>query len=300
MQTSFGDPAIGREGGIANTAFRFIMSVVVALAAGLVPGRVYILDASGNAILPLVSPAVDMALDVDAFFTTTATAAAPVVLTTTPWGVIGQTELTVARRGTITLNSHADWNATTAVWVYIDHRGNYITENIAIPDAGNVTLYTQGLIAKHVSLTIPTQGGTGGSFTVGVAAGGASTITTGVAGALMLTTSGAALNYRRMPGLVVYESTKAGDPPDYSNTNRSTHAQYSQFPGMRRGFMFVKPEDTVVAGQDVYVRITATGDEKVGALRGTPDGTDCVLLEGARFFKGAAAAAIAVVEIHLV
>lgn len=52
---------------------------------------------------------------------------------------------------------------------------------------------------------------------------------------------------------------------------------------LRRGSVFGLPEDAVVQGDPVYVRIVATGNEQLGALRATMDGTDTVRLKGARW-----------------
>ncbi len=52
---------------------------------------------------------------------------------------------------------------------------------------------------------------------------------------------------------------------------------------IRRGSIFGLPEDAVVQGDPVYVRVVAVGNEQLGALRATMDGTDTVRLKGARW-----------------
>jgi hypothetical protein len=52
---------------------------------------------------------------------------------------------------------------------------------------------------------------------------------------------------------------------------------------VRQGRVAVKPEVDVVAGDPVYVRVTAAGAEKLGALRNDADGGDAILLANAYF-----------------
>lgn len=85
-------------------------------------------------------------------------------------GVLGYRALSPSRRITLVLSSHADWDASTAVVTGKDANGTTITENLSIPNGGNTTLTTTALFARVTSVTIPIQSGTGGTFTVGVAA----------------------------------------------------------------------------------------------------------------------------------
>ena len=85
-------------------------------------------------------------------------------------GALGYRALSPSRRITLVLSSHADWDASTAVVTGKDANGTTITENLTIPNGGNTTLTTTKLFARVTSVTIPIQSGTGGTFTVGVAA----------------------------------------------------------------------------------------------------------------------------------
>lgn len=85
-------------------------------------------------------------------------------------GVLGYRALSPSRRITLVLSNHADWDASTATITGKDANGTTITENLSIPNGGNTTLTTTALFARVTSVTIPIQSGTGGTFTVGVAA----------------------------------------------------------------------------------------------------------------------------------
>lgn len=85
-------------------------------------------------------------------------------------GVLGYRALSPSRRITLVLSNHADWDATTATITGKDANGDTITEDLTIPNGGNATLTTTKLFARVTSVTIPAQSGTGGTFTVGVAA----------------------------------------------------------------------------------------------------------------------------------
>lgn len=85
-------------------------------------------------------------------------------------GVLGYRALSPSRRITLVLSSHADWDASTATITGKDANGTTITETLSIPNGGNTTLTTTKLFARVTSVAIPIQSGTGGTFTVGVAA----------------------------------------------------------------------------------------------------------------------------------
>jgi len=85
-------------------------------------------------------------------------------------GALGYRALSPSRRITLTLSSHADWDATTATVTGKDANGTTITDTLAIPNGGNATVTTTKLFARVTSIAIPIQSGTGGTFTVGVAA----------------------------------------------------------------------------------------------------------------------------------
>lgn len=90
-------------------------------------------------------------------------------------GVLGYRALSPSRRITLVLSAHADWDATTATITGKDAGGNTITDTLAIPNGGGATVTTAKLFARVTSVAIPAQSGTGGTFTVGVAAPWAAT-----------------------------------------------------------------------------------------------------------------------------
>lgn len=85
-------------------------------------------------------------------------------------GVLGYRALSPSRRITLVLSNHADWDASTATITGKDANGATITDTLSIPNGGNATLTTTKLFARVTSVAIPVQSGTGGTFTVGVAA----------------------------------------------------------------------------------------------------------------------------------
>lgn len=85
-------------------------------------------------------------------------------------GASGYRALSPSRRITLVLSSHADWDAGTAVVTGKDANGTTISENLTVPNGGNTTLTTTKLFARVTSILMPVGSGTGGTFTVGVAA----------------------------------------------------------------------------------------------------------------------------------
>jgi len=55
----------------------------------------------------------------------------------------------------------------------------------------------------------------------------------------------------------------------------------------------VETDDSVSRFDPVYIRITATGNEKVGSVRNDSDSGDAILLSGARFLEAASGSAAA-------
>jgi len=65
---------------------------------------------------------------------------------------------------------------------------------------------------------------------------------------------------------------------------------------MRAGSCWVSPEVAVAANDPVFIRVTATGAEKFGAVRNDSDGGDAVAIRG-RFRSAASAGGLARIEI---
>ncbi len=68
---------------------------------------------------------------------------------------------------------------------------------------------------------------------------------------------------------------------------------------MRRGTIWVQPEEAVVPGNAVRIRITATGVEVVGAFRTTADGTDTAVITNAEWLTTGSATVPALLEIDM-
>lgn len=85
-------------------------------------------------------------------------------------GATGYRDMSVARKITLVLSNHADWDATTATLTGLDVDGAVQSESLTIPNGGNSTVTSTKRYKRVTSLVIPAQSGTGGTFTVGVAA----------------------------------------------------------------------------------------------------------------------------------
>lgn len=112
-------------------------------------------------------------------------------------GVTGRSVMSPARKLSLTLSSHADWDATTATVTGLDEAGNTISESFTIPNAGNTTVNGTKLFRRVTSVSIPAQSGTGGTFTLGVQA---PVTASGVSGTYVACTSvaGELVSYERV------------------------------------------------------------------------------------------------------
>lgn len=86
---------------------------------------------------------------------------------------------------------------------------------------------------------------------------------------------------------------------DNINNGVDGYAAQSAVNVLRRGVLWVKVEEAVVAEDAVYVRAVAAGAEVAGAFRKTADGTDTIALSGCKFLSSAAAGALALVDINI-
>lgn len=69
---------------------------------------------------------------------------------------------------------------------------------------------------------------------------------------------------------------------------------------LKRGRIYVLPEETVVPGGAVRVRAVVTGSEVAGAFRTTADSTDCIDISAfARWVRGGSSSSPAVLEIDM-
>lgn len=110
--------------------------------------------------------------DVDGLKLAAATASAIQAFTSANWsGVQGTTEMVPPRNVTVTTSSHANVDAVTVVVVgrVRNAQGVLIaqTDSFALTDGGGVTDAGIKAFAFVDSVTIPAQGGTGGSLSIG-------------------------------------------------------------------------------------------------------------------------------------
>lgn len=268
VQTSYStNPAVGYAGQLADSGPHDVKTVVAEaeIAAGLVVVRGGTTRSEGRP-----PPAPDAA-DPDGFITTIASAATAQTLSGASLdGVVGQGEVWPPRNVTLTLSSHADWDATEAVVTGIDEDDRVIQETLLIPNGGNVTLTGVKHFRKVTSLYIPAQSGTGGTADLGF---GSSLGPIGGMG---------------VHGVAMYDASREPEayPVDYA------------VPCVRKGRVYVTSESSYSDQDPVYVRFVATGDEVRGQVRNAPDSTDCALLKGARFWRSGSSG-VAAIDLNL-
>lgn len=93
-------------------------------------------------------------------------------------------------------------------------------------------------------------------------------------------------------GITQYTSAWTQD-----NDGLHEYTQYREANIIDFGMIWVSPEVSVVPGEPVYYRHTATGSEEYGALRNDDDSGDATLIVGATFESTASAAGIAIVRL---
>jgi len=212
------------------------------------------------------------AADPDAFLATggASAATAQTISGASLNGATGTATLRQARNVTLTFSSSTDWDATTAVVTGKGVDGEHTTESLSIPNNGNATVTGSVLFTSVTSIYVPAQTGTGGTFTAGF-------------GSMLGPINAAAA------GVVAFENTRAS----------ANYAVAEMAPVVSQGRVWVDSETAAFEGAPVYVRMVAGEGESLGAVRHTPDSTDCALLRGARFAKTIAAAGRTLVELNL-
>lgn len=260
--------AIGRAGMIADGA---IMQDVISTAA---EGTV----ALGCAVLKGTNPrqgapVAAVALDVDSILASGGASAATAQTVTSASfnGVIGAGRIVPAQQVTLTLNAHADWDATVMAVRGEDCDGNVLVEDVLIPNGGAATITTIAAFGRVTSVYIPAQTGTNGTFTIGTAP------------------TKAEFSRRDILGLSVWQS--AHEP--YTS---DSYVDNDEMPVLRKGRCYVVVEDAVVNGDSVYVRIVTSGADAPGQLGGEPSAS-FALLRDAFYRSTAAIDGVAVVEL---
>ena len=162
-------------------------------------------------------------------------------------GAIGAGLIHPARRLTITLNSHADWDATTGQLVYEIPGGGYIVEALVIPNAGNVTLTSAHGAVRFDKFIVPAQTSANAKIDkVGV----------------LNTVAFVGLDKRHFPGIVLYD--QANEP----NAATLEYADGDVISVLTKGFFWAIPESAVVEGGPVYARTVLSALDVRGQFSG--------------------------------
>lgn len=289
MQTTANrEPAAFRAGMIADS--RSMRHVASKIGSGNIKAGIGAFNAPGLSA-PGDSPKADpgliyqnpspaAAVDVDAIVTTRATAASLVTLTAADFnGVHGAAECFPPRILTITANSNANWDATSIEVTYIGADNLTHTETLAMPDGGNTTLSTTGRVKIPVSIKIPAQSGTGGSYTIGYAVLDAS------------------LTVNDFLGVPVYDAWTMEGRAENSALGEYGHGD--TVPVLVKGAIAVETEGTCADRGDVYVRVSPNGgNTQIGKFRADADSATAVLVPNARFERATTDGAVNVVAFY--
>lgn len=280
MQTSYTqDPAIGIAGDWATSDPNRKGESCV--AEGVIPVGIVVVRGT-NKTRQVKQPAALAAADPDAFLATGfATAAAVVAKGSADMdGALGAaaTRIWPPRNYTATLSSHADFNVGELKLVGLGPDGVTLQEEtLQVPDAGNTTLAGKlHFTSPPRAAVLSTMGGTGGAITLGFG------------------TDIGPIDGREVRGVAMRDAGKV---------SLTDHADKSGVTVARKGTVHVACETVATAGDPVFVRLVATGNEVLGAVRKDADGSagapDAVPLVGARFDKTIAAAGIVPIVLDL-
>ena len=264
VQTSYpANPGGAYAGQLADSGAIDVQSGIA--DADIVAGIVCVRDNAGQGVAPPSAAAASATAILASGGTSTG---GTQTLTAALNGAVGRTAMVPPRNITFTFSSHSDWDATTATVTGLDADGEALSEDFAIPNGGNATVTGAKLFASVTSVSIPAQSGTGGTFTIGT-------------GTLVGDMT------RHVVGASLYDSTKAPGPFSSGNT----------VPLVRRGRIWLQSESGN-PDDPVWVRVSASGAQVLGAVRGSSDGNTCTRLRGA-VFRSTTSNGIAVVELNL-
>lgn len=179
-------------------------------------------------------------------------------------GAIGGDRIFPPRNITLKLNSHSDWDVGTATVEGLDEHGKPQTEEFSVPDAGNTTLVGKKFFSRVIAISSPAGSGTNRVLDVGV-------------GALL-----GPLTSLDVAGIVRYLARH-----QIGENATAEFAAGDVLNVIDEGLVGLEVEEDVKGGEQVYVRLVATGEEVVGAYRNDRDGTaaapDAVPVIGLRF-----------------
>lgn len=266
VQTTYDYVSSGLIAGqLADNGHREVNSVIAeaAIAAGLVGIR------GGTTRTEVRPPTTPDTADADGIIATIASAATAQTLSGASLdGAVGALEMFPPRNVTLTLSSHADWDATEAIVTGTDEDGRVIQETLLIPNGGNATVTGARHFRTITSLYIPAQSGTGGTATMGFGSS-LGPIDHGV------------------HGVAVYDASR--EPEAYPID--------SVVPCLSKGRVAVTCETTYTDQSIVFVRFIAGAGETAGHVRATADSNDCAFLKRARFV-GSGSAGVAVIDLQ--
>lgn len=194
-------------------------------------------------------------------------------------GVVGATEMQPARKITLVLSNHTDWDATTAVLTGVNHLGQSVSENLSIPDGGNTTLTSTNSYRSVTSLVIPAQTDVNGTATVGIAALDSLGLIDMVG-----------VSIRKEAKTSVSSNGLYGYPGVTSSLVEANYVDGEPVSLLNEGGIWVFTEEAVSDRDPVYARVAAgAGGSMLGAFRNDAEGGNCVLVPDARFCRDAAA-----------
>jgi hypothetical protein len=245
-QTSYSNaPALGRAGQIVNA--KECLSAVASGSVRVGFGAQILTEATGMRPA-LVGEIAAPAVDVDSVIATIASAASAQSVTSLDGAGVGGAGalMSPARKLALVLNSHADWDATTATVYGYDAHGLQCQATFTIPNSGNATVAQNEdvFFSRVLSLSIPAQSGTNGTATLGVTAD------------IGLFAQGSLL-------LPAYDASR--EP--YTSSNQ--YSDEDPMSVLKKGTMWVALV-AGTAGQQVFVRMVESGANYRGQLRGGP------------------------------
>lgn len=275
-QTTYNNaPTLARAGMLADGFECDILSKIAAGSVRLSHAAAFTAPSgiSPGTVLEVPAPTVDT----DAIIASGVASAATVQNITTGSfngaGVgAGGAEMVPARKLSITLNNHADWDATTATAYGYDANGLACQATFTIPNGGNSTVAQNEEVyfSRVTRLNIPAQTGTNGTLLMGVTADEA----------------------LYQPGKLVFPLYDASREPYTSSDQYSDEDPVSC---LSRGRMWVSVV-AGTAGQQLYMRIVESGSNYRGELRGGP-ASNFVPVLGARILE-MSGSTLALVEVN--
>lgn len=276
-QTTYTEaPERAYPGGLADDGAHDIDTAIVDEADGIAPGLVVLRTSNGDRAAGF--PA-SIGADADAIKTNIASAAAPQALDTSDFnGAIGAGRIFPPALIDLALSNHTDWDATSATLEGLDENGLPVSETLSIPNGGNATVTSTKYYSRVTGLTIPAQTGTGGTAQLGVSA--SRTLDGGdVLGVSVRT-----------------HKALASQSPD----DNEVYEDEDPMPVLKQGRINVVVENAFRAGDQVLVRLVATGDERLGSVRvHDTDSGDCVPWRRARLLNSGGAGELGRLDVRV-